>query len=266
VGDGAPVGDRLGLWPVPWWQPARPKAPACRGPHRWDCGAGFCRPPARARQASRPTFWQLHPCPGSALRLGTGGQQPRIAVCCSGLDFGPRGLEPVLKQSQRTLVQALLEGFRRHRHRLGPWRHLRRPWRQRRGGVTPGPTGDEGQPQVACQRRRAAASRSSAEKKSVNRDHALGVPVGMGVTLGWGEDARGNPSYHRGETSTFHGHSTGYRFMRMGQAGHHGKKVSKVVEGKVWSLDRSLLMGEFPILYIPTDARGPSTQLLHTLE
>jgi hypothetical protein len=54
--------------------------------------------------------------------------------------------------------------------------------------------------------------------------------------------------------------------MRMGQAGRHGKKVLKVVEGKVLPLDRSLLMGEFPILYIPTDARGPSTQLLHTLD
>jgi hypothetical protein len=54
--------------------------------------------------------------------------------------------------------------------------------------------------------------------------------------------------------------------MLMGQAGRHGKKVSKVVEGKILPLDRSLLMGEFPILFIPTDARGPSTQLLHTLE
>ena len=32
------------------------------------------------------------------------------------------------------------------------------------------------------------------------------------------------------------------------QAGRHGKKLSKVVQGEVWPLDRSLLMGEFPIL------------------
>src|SRR5262245_53629767 len=32
------------------------------------------------------------------------------------------------------------------------------------------------------------------------------------------------------------------------QAARHGKKVSKVVKGGVLPLDRSLLMGEFPIL------------------
>src|SRR5712691_4755681 len=63
--------------------------------------------------------------------------------------------------------------------------------------------------------RRAAASMSSEEKKSVNMDNALRVQVVMGVSLVWGEDAKGHPSSHLGETSTFHGNSIGYRFMRM---------------------------------------------------
>jgi hypothetical protein len=49
----------------------------------------------------------------------------------------------------------LMNGFRRYLHLLVPLRHLRRPWCQRRGGVTPGPKGDEGQKQCACQLRRA---------------------------------------------------------------------------------------------------------------
>src|SRR4029450_2437362 len=67
--------------------------------------------------------------------------------------------------------------------------------------------------------RRAAASISSEEKKSVNMDTALRVQVGMGVSLVWGEDAKGDPSYHLGETSPFHRNSMGYRFRRMGAAG-----------------------------------------------
>src|SRR5919205_3406489 len=63
--------------------------------------------------------------------------------------------------------------------------------------------------------RRAAASISSEEKKSVNMDTALRVHVVMGVSLVWCEDATDNPSYHLGETSIFHGNSIGYRFMRM---------------------------------------------------
>src|SRR5919197_6436132 len=63
--------------------------------------------------------------------------------------------------------------------------------------------------------RRAAASISSEEKKSVNMETALRVHVVMGVSLVWCEDATGNPSYHLGETSPTHGNSIGYRFMRM---------------------------------------------------
>ena len=53
------------------------------------------------------------------------------------------------------------------------------------------------------------------EKKSVNMDTALRVHGVMGVSLVWCEDAKGNPSYHLGETSPFHNNSTGYRFMCM---------------------------------------------------
>src|SRR2546425_10799441 len=63
--------------------------------------------------------------------------------------------------------------------------------------------------------RRAAASMSSDAKKSVNMETALRVHMVMGVSLVWCEDAKGTPSYHRGETSTAHGNSIGYRFMRM---------------------------------------------------
>jgi hypothetical protein len=63
--------------------------------------------------------------------------------------------------------------------------------------------------------RRAVASISSEEKKSVHMDIALRVHVVMGVSLVWCEDATGNPSYHLGETSTFHGNAIAYRFMRM---------------------------------------------------
>src|SRR5215470_13332211 len=63
--------------------------------------------------------------------------------------------------------------------------------------------------------RRAVASISSEEKKSVNMETALRVHVVMGVSLVWCEDATGNPSYHLGETSPTHGNSIGYRFMRM---------------------------------------------------
>src|SRR4030095_7294413 len=63
--------------------------------------------------------------------------------------------------------------------------------------------------------RRAAASMASDAKKSVNMETALCVPVVMGVSLVWGKDATGNPSYHRGETSTARDNLRGYRFMRM---------------------------------------------------
>src|SRR5712691_3324957 len=46
-------------------------------------------------------------------------------------------------------------------------------------------------------------------------DNALRVQVVMGVSLVWCEEAKGNPSSHLGETSTFHGNAIGYRFMRM---------------------------------------------------
>src|SRR4029453_6362809 len=67
--------------------------------------------------------------------------------------------------------------------------------------------------------RRAVASMSSEEKKSVNMANALCVQVVMGVSLGWCEDVRGNPSLQLGETFTFHCNSTGYRFMRMAPTG-----------------------------------------------
>jgi hypothetical protein len=63
--------------------------------------------------------------------------------------------------------------------------------------------------------RRAAASMSSDAKKSVHLETALRVHVVMGVSLVWCEAAKGHPSSHLGETSTAHGNSIGYRFMRV---------------------------------------------------
>ena len=75
--------------------------------------------------------------------------------------------------------------------------------------------------------RRAAASMSSEAKQAVNRDNARCGPVVMGVSLGWCEEARGNPSSHLGETSTFHGNSIGYRFMRMPPMGHASGRLGR---------------------------------------
>src|SRR5574342_775216 len=68
--------------------------------------------------------------------------------------------------------------------------------------------------------RRAAASMSSDAKQAVHMELALCVHVVMGVSLVWCEDAKGNPSYHLGETSTVHGNAIGERFMRMPLRGH----------------------------------------------
>jgi len=101
------------------------------------------------------TFWKLKTCTVSEIHLGKGGKQPVIADCFYGLYFCKRLTDHVLKKSQRTLVHALMNGFRRHLHLLVQLRHLRRQLRQRRCGVTPGPKGDEGQKQFAGQLRRA---------------------------------------------------------------------------------------------------------------
>ena len=83
----------------------------------------------------------------SEIHLGKGGKQPIIADFVYGLDFGKCLTEHVLEKSHGTLVHALMNGFRRHLHLLVQVRHLRRQLCQRRGGVTPGPKGDEGQKQ-----------------------------------------------------------------------------------------------------------------------
>jgi hypothetical protein len=57
--------------------------------------------------------------------------------------------------------------------------------------------------------RRAAAARASDAKKSVHMETALRVPVVMGVSLGWCQDAQGNPSSHLGETSAAYGNAIG---------------------------------------------------------
>src|SRR5512145_686054 len=67
--------------------------------------------------------------------------------------------------------------------------------------------------------RRAAASIASDAKKSVNMETALRVQVVLGVSLVWCQDAKGNPSYHLGETSPAYDNSIGYRFRRMPSAG-----------------------------------------------
>jgi hypothetical protein len=71
------------------------------------------------------------------------------------LYFGKGVPKQVLKKSKRTLVHALMDSFRRHLHLLVQLHRLRCQLRQCRGSVTPGPKGDEGQEQFACQLRRA---------------------------------------------------------------------------------------------------------------
>jgi hypothetical protein len=111
------------------------------------------------------TLGECKTCTISEIHLGKGGKQPVIADFFYGLYFGQRTPEHVLKKSQRTLVHALMDGFRRHLDLLVQLRRLRCQLRQRRGSVTPGPKGDEGQKQFACQLRRAfdkaGATRSS---------------------------------------------------------------------------------------------------------
>jgi hypothetical protein len=126
-------------------------------PHGVDCGAGCRRPPPRAGPARVETGGEGKTCPLSERPLGKVGTQPVMADVCCGLALGQRLPEPVPPQSQRTLGHAWMDGCRSPRHRLVPWRPLRRPWRSCWGGVTPGPTGDEGQQQVAGPLRRACA-------------------------------------------------------------------------------------------------------------
>src|SRR5713101_7287940 len=124
-------------------------------PHRLDFRSGFCRTPSRARKEIMQTFWKLKTGTVSEIHLGKVCEKPIIADFFYGLDFRQRLTDHVLKESKRTLVHALMNGFRRTLHLLVQWRHLRRQLRQRRGGVTPGPKGDEGQKQFAGQLRRA---------------------------------------------------------------------------------------------------------------
>jgi hypothetical protein len=51
-------------------------------------------------------------------------------------------------------VHALMDGLRRHLDLLVQVRHFRRQLRQCRGGIIPGPKGDESQKQFAGQLRR----------------------------------------------------------------------------------------------------------------
>ena len=103
------------------------------------------------------TFWKLKTCTVSEIPLGKVGKQPIIANFFYGWYFCQRLTDHVLKKSKRPLVHALMNGFRRHLHLLVQLRHRRRQLRHRRGGVTPGPKGDEGQKQFAGQLRRAFA-------------------------------------------------------------------------------------------------------------
>jgi len=63
--------------------------------------------------------------------------------------------------------------------------------------------------------RRAVASIASDAKKSVTMETARRVQVGLGVSLGWYQDAKGHPPYHLGETASAYGNSIGSRFRRM---------------------------------------------------
>ena len=168
------------------------KPPAFIVPHRVHCGSGFGRPPSGARQQIRPTVWQSKPGTVSERPRGKAVKSPSARVC-AGLDCGQRLVDHLLKKNKCTLMHALMNSFRRHCHR----RHHRRhcfAWRQRRVGVTPGPTGDAGEKECAGQLRharltkpvrRAVAAMASEAKPSVNMAAARRVQAGMDVSLAW---------------------------------------------------------------------------------
>src|SRR3989454_10492566 len=101
-------------------------------PHGLYFGPGCRRTPPRAGKEIVQTVGEFKTCTISEIHLGKVGKQPVIADFFYGLYFGQRLPEHVLKKTQRTLVHALMNGFRRHLHLLVQWRSLRCPWRQDR--------------------------------------------------------------------------------------------------------------------------------------
>ena len=87
-------------------------------PHGLDFGSGCRCAPPRAGEELVQTVGERKPCTISEIDLGKVGKQPVMADVFYGLDFGQRLPEHVLQKSQRTLVQALMDGFRRHLYLL----------------------------------------------------------------------------------------------------------------------------------------------------
>src|SRR5262249_16046426 len=98
-------------------------------PHGLDFGSSCRCAPPRAGKELVQTVGECKTCTMSEIDLGKVGKEPVMGDVFYGLDFGKRLPEQVLQNSQRTLVQALMDGFRRHRHLLVQLRHLRRQLR-----------------------------------------------------------------------------------------------------------------------------------------
>ena len=140
---------------VPGCQGAMTKHTACIIPHGWHFGAGVGRTPPRARQGLVQTVWPCNTSTVGEIHLGKAGKEPSITHFCEGLDFRKRLADHVLKKGRGAFVPALMHRFRRSLHRRPPVRDLRRPWCQRRMGLTLVPKGHEGQQEFASTRRRA---------------------------------------------------------------------------------------------------------------
>src|SRR5262245_66502314 len=93
-------------------------------PHSLDFGPSCRRTPPRAGKELVQTVGESKTCTISKIHFSKVGKQPVIADFFSSLDFGKRSPEQVLKKSQRPLVHALMNGFRRYLHLLVQLRRL----------------------------------------------------------------------------------------------------------------------------------------------
>ena len=134
---------------VPWCQREMTTHTAFILPHRVHGGPGCAGPPP---SAGKEIVHPVGQCNAGTVRerpLGTAGQKTLSAHCVEGGDFCKRLAEHVLQNSPRAVVQSLMTRVGRHRQLRASLRHFRGPWRQGRGGVPPGPKGDEGQQALA---------------------------------------------------------------------------------------------------------------------
>ena len=125
------------------------KHTACIIPHRLNFGPGFAGTPPRAGKEIGHTAWQCKAGTVSELHLGKACKKTIIAHFFEGWDFCKRLADHVLQKSHSAVVHSLMNRFGRHRQMRAALRHFRGQLRQCRGGVTPGPKGDEGQKEFA---------------------------------------------------------------------------------------------------------------------